>query len=108
MLRETVRPTATDEAARAKRPADEVVGFVYLLQSGRHYKIGRTNALGRREREPAIQLPEKAKAVHSIETDDPVGIETYWHKRFEALRKNGEWFELGADELRAFKRRKFM
>jgi hypothetical protein len=35
-------------------------GFVYLLKSGRFYKIGRSNAAGRRERELAIQLPEKA------------------------------------------------
>jgi hypothetical protein len=32
------------------------VGFVYLTKFGRHFKIGRTNAVGRRERELAIQL----------------------------------------------------
>jgi hypothetical protein len=45
--------------------------FVYLLKSGRFYKIGCTNAVGRRERELAIQMPEKASVVHSIKTDDP-------------------------------------
>jgi len=43
-------------------------GYVYLLRSGRHYKIGRSNSVGRRERELAIQLPEKARLVHSIKT----------------------------------------
>jgi hypothetical protein len=87
---------------------DVEVGFVYLIKSGRYYKVGRTNAAGRREREIALQLPEKATTVHIIRTDDPVGIEAYWHKRFEPRHKNGEWFELGAADIAAFKRRKFM
>ena len=84
------------------------VGYVYLIKSGRYYKVGKTNAMGRREYELAIQLPEKATTVHTIKTDDPAGIEAYWHRRFDPKRKNGEWFDLDAADIAAFRRRKFM
>jgi hypothetical protein len=76
--------------------------------SGQFYKIGRSNSAGRREYELAIQLPEKAKMIHTIRTDDPAGIQAYWHKRFEIKRRNGEWFKLDAADIAAFKRRRFM
>jgi len=84
-------------------------GFVYLMKAGRYYKIGKTNAIGRREYELAIQLPEKAQTIHVIKAiDDASGIEAYWHKRFEGRRTNGEWFELDRVDVQAFKRRKLM
>ena len=103
-----VLPVETEQPSDDYIPEAEEIGFVYLIRSGRHYKIGKTNAAGRREYELAIQLPEKPKTVHVIKTDDPTGVEAYWHQRFASKRKGGEWFELSAADVSVFKRRKFM
>jgi hypothetical protein len=84
-------------------------GFVYLQQSGKYYKIGQTNHIGRRDYELNLVLPEPTQLIHSIETDDPVGIERYWHQRFADRHVRGEWFLLTKTDIAAFKRRrKFM
>lgn len=83
-------------------------GYVYMLKLGKHYKIGKTFAVPRRHRQIALELPEKPDAVHSIRTDDPEGIEAYWHKRFAHKQTNGEWFSLDPQDVKVFKRRKFM
>jgi len=84
--------------------ANQELGEVYLFKSGRYYKIGKTNNTVRRENEIRIQLPEKTDLIHSIKTDDPSGIEAYWHRRFEAKRMQGEWFDLSTADVKAFKR----
>lgn len=107
------RSVVTDAKQQAPQETEESgtetqIGFVYLARMGKYYKIGHTGSLGRREYEIALQLPEKLTLIHSISTDDPAGIEAYWHKRFEQKRANGEWFELPTRDVRAFKRRTFM
>ena len=97
-----------DGRADKSEPVEGEMGFVYLMKSGKFYKLERSNAAGRREYEIAIQLPERLMTVHVIKTDDLVGIEAYWHNHFAAKRKNGEWFDLEAADVAAFKRRKFM
>lgn len=89
------------ETLRESKPT---TGFVYLMKSGRHYKIGRTVSVGSRERQLAIKIPVPPKTIHSIETDDPIGVEAYWHKRFAEKRGEGEWFDLSRDDIKAFKR----
>ncbi|OFW15641.1 MAG: hypothetical protein A3F70_06780 [Acidobacteria bacterium RIFCSPLOWO2_12_FULL_67_14] len=85
-----------------------VVGHVYMMRSGRRYKIGHTSSPSRRHREVRLDLPDRTDLVHSIETDDPKGIEAYWHQRFATKRvRDTEFFELSSADVAAFKKRRF-
>ncbi len=111
---EDIVQLCTPHLDTAPKHSDDVVqdiastGYVYLLKSGKFYKIGNTNNPDRRQYEIGLQLPESIHHVHSIETDDPSGIEAYWHNRFREKRQKGEWFDLDANDIRVFRRRKFM
>lgn len=99
----------TKKESPAERPAHSgPKGFVYLLKSGRYFKIGHSNDPGRRACKVRLQMPEKVTFVHEIETDDPRGIEAYWHRRFAERRQNGEWFVLDRSDIAAFRSRKSM
>lgn len=92
------------KAAVVEKKAKLNTGYVYLMRSGKHHKIGRTISLGSRERQLAIKIPVPPTTIHSIETDDPSGVEAYWHRRFAEKRGEGEWFSLSPEDIQAFKR----
>lgn len=99
---------AEDKSSPAPSGAPEQFGFVYLMKSGKYYKIGRSVCAEKRAYEVRLVLPEELVLMHKIKTDDPEGIEAYWHHRFKDRRVRGEWFDLGADDVKAFRRRRFM
>ena len=58
----------TDEGDTQSR--DSTIGYVYMIKSDKHYKIGKTNDIGRRSYEIGLQMPERSQLVHTIKTDD--------------------------------------
>jgi hypothetical protein len=104
---EIVEAVLEDQIEAVDSPINSnTCGFVYLIRHGtrREYKIGRTNNPSRREGEIGIELPHSIKPIHVIKTDDPSGVEAYWHRRFAEKRMKNEWFELSATDVQAFKR----
>jgi hypothetical protein len=99
---------ARGRRSQVPEPENVVTGVVYLIRMAEFYKVGKSNDPGRRLYELGLRLPEKHDVVHAIETDDPSGIEAYWHRRFARQRSNGEWFRLSSDDVAAFRRRTYM
>lgn len=98
----------SEKLSESNSDANEQIGHVYLLKHDKAYKIGKSIDASRRYKEIKTQMPSITEEVHIIETDDPSGIEAYWHNRFKDKRLEGEWFKLSAHDVKAFKKRKFM
>jgi hypothetical protein len=94
------------DALSGPRKGDQPTGYVYLLKHGtrREFKVGRTNNPLRREGEIGVELPQRIQPIHVIETDDPAGVESYWHRRFKEKQLKNEWFALAPADVQAFRR----
>lgn len=80
-------------------------GWVYLFSYGRgRYKIGLAKSVERRFVTLDGHSPDEMEIIWKIRTDDPAGVEDYWHKRFAQKWIRKEYFELSKQDVAAFKR----
>lgn len=87
-----------------KKPKRKTGGYIYFLKADNGLvKIGRAKDLRQRLDHFTAKLPYKLKLVHSIKTDDSVGLEKVFHEKFHDKRKRGEWFELSDSDLQEVK-----
>lgn len=82
-------------ASKEKKP-----GFVYLLHHDGLYKIGMATKLSRRLMQISPRMPHEVTLIHSIKTDDMVGLEALLHECYADKRMNGEWFALSDEDVR--------
>ncbi|TWT31109.1 T5orf172 domain protein [Posidoniimonas corsicana] len=93
------------EATAKDSAADE---YVYLMKQGKNYKIGKSNDTDRRRSNLATGSPEHSEMLHKIKTRVPFLAEKFWKDRFEEKHVRGEWYALDAEDIRTFKRCRFM
>lgn len=112
LAQETLDPDSEEDVSEGNFRAGKIKpsGHVYLVKSGRRYKIGQTANRWQRMNQLDKQTSEGLdEVVHTIAAiDDAPGIEKYWHERFKEKRQHGEWFDLSTEDISAFKKRKFM
>lgn len=85
-----------NQTSRKKRKKP---GFVYIVQAGNHYKIGRTANLRQRLAELARYPPFDLTTVHVIETDNPKLVEGWLHHLYRHKHYRGEWYTLDQTDI---------
>jgi hypothetical protein len=103
----TLSSKAEGDDSLATNLTEAQTGWVYLIKvsSPDKYKVGSTMNLERRLDEHSRYLAD-SHYEHTIKTDDPSGVEAYWHRRFKTrlLKGTKETFCLSPEDVRAFKR----
>lgn len=76
-------------------------GMIYAIHVSGMTKIGRTTNWGSRKKAFQTHLPFKLDSfcVWKLSSGSDVGAEGELHRMFHSERKNGEWFDLTAEDL---------
>ena len=84
------------------RPRKRECGYVYVLKSEHGYKIGKSKVLKSRMSHFGTKLPFKVTLLAKIQSEDYEKLEKEFHEYFRGQLINGEWYDLGEEDLSAF------
>jgi len=82
-------------------------GWVYVLKSALGYKVGRTRSVANRMLEFGVKLPILYTIPVVAWFDDHYEAETSYHRLFADRHINGEWFDLGDEDVDLIRNRQF-
>ena len=86
-----------------KEPKPKPKGQIYIMECGGYYKIGVSKNVSRRQK----QLDNRPFKVNIIYESDVIkdyfSIEKKIHTQYEDKRINGEWFNLGQNDINTIK-----
>lgn len=81
-----------------------VPGYVYVLKSGKNYKIGVTSRdVEGRIKQLQTGSASKISLIHKIPSWRPYKIESKLHQQFANKHIRGEWFNLSPYDIRKLK-----
>lgn len=98
-LREAVALIRDERRAAAKGRPPRSPGYIYLVQAGGRYKIGKATDVAKRIKSLQTGSAEAIRLIHSIPTQRVELAEKQLHARFKAKRERGEWFDLDAEDV---------
>jgi serine/threonine protein kinase len=84
-------------------PSPNDVGGIYLLKSGKYYRIGKTSNFERRLTKIQATAPQPIEVVHTIPAADHAEAQAIWLRRFAPKRRGGDWFALSESDVEEFK-----
>ena len=95
----SIETISSHKYEEAPKRIKEKAGYVYIIQSGAFYKIGK--ALNVKARLKGLQCgnPLPLKLILSIKTESPFGLEGSLHYKYRSQRGLGEWFTLSDEDL---------
>ncbi len=72
--------------------------YIYIIQCGKFYKIGRTQRIGSRMTDFRVNNPYNVKLLFYTECENYYRIERDLHKILKKFLHRGEWFILNKDQ----------